>query len=112
MNDELKCANCKKTPGALYENPKKRGQYLCFDCLDKAAPEVVDRYPGWRERERKRATVGSRKLEVGGKKKEQNPTSHFLLPTSDSGLSAPLPAARSKPKAGIPKESFPALFPL
>jgi hypothetical protein len=109
MNDELKCANCKKTPGALYENPKKRGQYLCFDCLDKAAPEVVDRYAGWRERERKRAEMGNRKSAVGKKK---DPTSDFLFPTSDPGLSAPLPAARSKPKAGIPKELSPALFPL
>lgn len=52
LTDE-RCAKC----GAgfpLYENPKRHGEFLCFECLDRAAPEFVSRYPGWRERENAR----------------------------------------------------------
>jgi hypothetical protein len=111
MNDESKCAHCGSEPSHLWENPKRYGEFLCFNCLDKAAPAYVNKYPGWRERERKRG-VGRRKSEVGKNKNQSSPTSYFLFPISNSGLSAPLPAARSKPKAETREKSLPALLPL
>lgn len=47
------CAKCRTLSGALYENAAKPGQLLCFPCLDAVNPRQVDRYPGWRERERR-----------------------------------------------------------
>jgi len=46
-----KCAKCGRPGFPLYENPKRPGQFLCFPCLDAEAPAVVNRYPGWRQRE-------------------------------------------------------------
>jgi hypothetical protein len=118
MSDESKCAHCGKAPGALYENPKSRQsavgsqqsekkEFLCFDCLDKIAPKYVDKYPGWRERERKRG-VGSRESGVA----KTTPTSYFLFPTSEVGPSAPLPAARSKPERESKQPSRSPALPL
>jgi len=45
------CAKCGRPGFPLYENPKRPKQFLCFPCLDAEAPAVVNRYPGWRQRE-------------------------------------------------------------
>ena len=46
-----KCAKCGRPGFPLYENPNRPGHFLCFSCLDAEAPQVVNRYPGWRQRE-------------------------------------------------------------
>lgn len=52
MSNGQECTKCKKESGSLYGNPKAaKPEYLCFDCLDEIAPEYVNKYPGWRERE-------------------------------------------------------------
>lgn len=66
MSEAGRCAKCKKESPSLYGNPKQfdkltvpsevegaaKPEYLCFECLDEIAPEYVNKYPGWRERER------------------------------------------------------------
>jgi hypothetical protein len=53
MSEGQQCAKCGKEVSATWGNPKSaKPQQVCFDCLDEVAPEYVNKYPGWRERER------------------------------------------------------------
>lgn len=56
MSNGQQCDKCGKDVSQTWGNPKvlppRKPQQLCFDCLDEVAPEYVNKYPGWRERER------------------------------------------------------------
>ena len=81
MNNFDQCPKCGIEARSLYENPKPKllvtrgkGQvqkeFLCFDCLDRIAPEYVNKYPGWRERQvarRRRADLATRNFQQSGK---------------------------------------------
>ena len=46
------CAQCHTLAhSGLYATPTSTPRYLCFDCLDRLYPQVIDRYDGWRDRE-------------------------------------------------------------
>jgi len=42
------CPTCGEETDGLYQYPGQADSWVCFNCLP---PELVDRYPGWRERE-------------------------------------------------------------
>ncbi len=56
MSNDQQCAKCGKEVQETFGNPKvkppAKPEQVCFDCLDQVAPEYVNKYPGWRERER------------------------------------------------------------
>lgn len=45
----MTCDKCGcESPQGLYENSGEPGQFLCLNCMP---AEIVNQYPGWRERE-------------------------------------------------------------
>jgi hypothetical protein len=60
MANTFTCPNCQQPTPCLYVS----GGECCFDCLP---AQIVDRYPGWREREAKERTQRERRAEQARK---------------------------------------------
>lgn len=65
----MNCHDCKREVDGLYDRVTD-GASVCFDCLERTAPEQVSEYPGWRERmalRSKRAVVARQNFQGAAK---------------------------------------------